>query len=43
VLLGLPGIIANGTNRVGVVIQNGVATWGFRREGVSGIRAADPR
>jgi len=42
VLLGLPGIIANGTNRVGVVIQNGVATWGFHREGVPGIRAAVP-
>jgi hypothetical protein len=42
VLLGLPGIIANGTNRVGVAIQNGVATWGFHREGVPGIRAAVP-
>ena len=42
VLLGLPGALANGTNRVGIVIQNGVATWGFRRQGVSGIRAAVP-
>ena len=42
VLLGLPGTLANGTNRVGIVIQNGVATWGFRRQGVSGIRAAVP-
>jgi uncharacterized membrane protein YfcA len=42
VLLGLPGILANGTNRVGIVVQNAVATWGFRRQGVSGIRAAVP-
>jgi len=42
VLLGLPGALANGTNRVGIVIQNGVATWGFRRQGFSGIRAAIP-
>ena len=42
VLLGLPGTLANGTNRVGIVVQNAVATWGFRRQGVSGIRAAIP-
>jgi uncharacterized membrane protein YfcA len=42
VLLGLPGTLANGTNRIGIVIQNGVATWGFRRQGFSGIRAAVP-
>jgi len=42
VLLGLPGTLANGTNRVGIVIQNAVATWGFRAQGVSGIRAAVP-
>jgi uncharacterized membrane protein YfcA len=42
VLLGLPGALANGTNRVGIVVQNAVATWGFRRQGISGIRAAIP-
>ena len=42
VLLGLPGALANGTNRIGIVIQNGVATWGFRRQGFSGIRASIP-
>lgn len=42
VLLGLPGTLANGTNRIGIVIQNGVASWGFRRQGFSGIRAAVP-
>ncbi|MEN8159967.1 MAG: sulfite exporter TauE/SafE family protein [Myxococcota bacterium] len=41
-LLGLPGTVANGTNRVGILIQNGVASWGFWREGVSGIRPALP-
>jgi uncharacterized membrane protein YfcA len=41
-LMGLPGTVANGTNRVGILIQNGVASWGFWREGVSGIRPALP-
>ena len=34
VLMGLPGNLANGTNRIGILLQNGVATWRFRREGV---------
>ncbi len=38
VLVGLPGNFANGTNRVGVLIQNAVAAWRFRAEGVSGFR-----
>jgi hypothetical protein len=42
VLLGLPGTIANGTNRIGVLVQNAVAAWRFRREGVSGLRDALP-
>jgi len=42
VLVGLPGTIANGSNRVGVFLQNVVATWRFRAEGVSGIRRAVP-
>ncbi len=40
--VGLPGTLANGTNRVGILIQNGVASWGFWREGVPGVRAAAP-
>ncbi len=40
--LGLPGTIANGTNRVGVLVQNLTATWQFRAEGVSGIKQALP-
>ena len=42
VLTGLPGTVANGTNRVGVMIQNGVAAWGFRAQGVSGLSGALP-
>lgn len=42
VLFGLPGALANGTNRVGVLAHNVIATWRFRAEGVSGIRRALP-
>lgn len=42
VLVGLPGTIANGTNRVGVFVHNAVASWRFRAEGVSGIRSSLP-
>ncbi len=42
VLLGLPGTLANGTNRVGVCVQNAVAAWRFRAERVSGFRPAIP-
>jgi hypothetical protein len=42
VLLGLPGGVANGTNRVGILLQSGVATWRFRALGVGGLRAALP-
>jgi uncharacterized membrane protein YfcA len=42
VLAGLPGTMANGTNRLGVFTQSAVAAWRFRREGVSGIRGAIP-
>jgi uncharacterized membrane protein YfcA len=38
VLVGLPGTVANGTNRVGVFAQSVVAAWRFRAEGVSGFR-----
>ena len=40
---GLPADVANGTNRVGILIQNGVASWGFWHEGVPGFRGAAPR
>ena len=42
VLLGLPGGIANGTNRVGVLVQSSVAAWRFRALGVGGLREAAP-
>lgn len=32
--LGLPATMANGTNRVGVLLQNVSAVWGFHRAGV---------
>lgn len=40
--LGIPGTIANGTNRVGVLFQNLTAAWRFRAEGVSGLKGAQP-
>lgn len=42
VFLGLPGTLANGTNRIGVLVQNVTSAWRFRAEGVSGFRAAGP-
>jgi uncharacterized membrane protein YfcA len=42
VLLGLPGTLANGTNRVGVLASNLVAARRFRLAGVSGAREALP-
>lgn len=38
VLLGLPGPVANGTNRVAIVAQNIVAVSTFRRRGISNLR-----
>ena len=34
VLIGLPGTLANGTNRIGVLLQNAVAAWRFRQQGI---------
>ncbi len=42
VMVGLPGTVANGTNRVGILIQNGVAFAGFRAQGFGEIRSAIP-
>ncbi|MCG8589098.1 MAG: sulfite exporter TauE/SafE family protein [Proteobacteria bacterium] len=42
VLLGLPGTVANGSNRIGILVQNVAAAWQFRAEGVSGLRRAVP-
>jgi uncharacterized membrane protein YfcA len=40
VLVGLPGTVANGTNRVGILAQSVAAAWRFRADGVSGIGQA---
>jgi uncharacterized membrane protein YfcA len=40
VLVGLPGTVANGTNRIGVFVQNLTAAWRFRAQGVSGVEGA---
>lgn len=46
ILLGLPATTANGTNRVGILLQNVGAVWSFRRHGVLDwkwtVRAAVP-
>lgn len=42
VLVGLPGTVANGSNRIGVLLQNATAAWSFRAQGVSGLREAIP-
>ncbi len=42
VMLGLPGPVANGTNRVGVVLGSATATWRLASLGVSGARDAAP-
>ena len=42
VFLGLPGTLANGTNRIGVLVQNITSAWRFRAEGVSGFGSAAP-
>lgn len=42
VLLGIPGTIANGTNRVGIFVQSLWAALRFRAAGVSGLRGSVP-
>lgn len=34
IFLGLPTVVANGTNRLGVLMQNASAAWGFHQAGV---------
>lgn len=41
-LLGMPGNLANGTNRIGLFSQSVVGTWVFYREGQLDLRAARP-
>ena len=42
VLLGLPGTVANGTNRIGLLFQSVSAALRFRKEGVPGWRESLP-
>ena len=42
VIFGLPGTVANGTNRVGILVQGVVACWRFDAEGISELRSALP-
>ena len=42
ILLGLPGPVANGTNRVALIVQNLVAVPTFRAGGVRGMRGLWP-
>ena len=40
VFVGLPGLVANGTNRVGVLVQNASSVASYRKEGIRGFRRA---
>ncbi len=38
IFLGVPGTVANGTNRIAILPQNISAVWAFYREGISNFR-----
>ncbi len=38
VFMGLPGPVANGSNRLAVLLQTGISTWQFYRDGYSNFR-----
>ena len=38
VFLGLPGAVANGTNRIGILLQSLTAIWAFRNRGFSAFK-----
>ena len=42
VFVGLPGLVATGTNRVGVLVQNASSVASYRKEGVRGFGRAVP-
>ena len=42
VMIGLPGTLANGTNRLGILLQSAIASGAFRALGIPGFRAALP-
>ena len=40
VFVGLPGLVANGTNRFGVLIQNASSVLSYRKQGIRGFKRA---
>lgn len=40
VLIGVPATVANGSNRIGILLQYVIAAWRFRAYGISGIEGA---
>ena len=42
VVVGLPGLVANGTNRVGVLVQNASSVMSYRKEGITGFWRSIP-
>lgn len=40
IFLGLPPTVANGTNRVAILVQSAGAVWSFRRHGIDGTERA---
>lgn len=34
IFMGLPPLVANGTNRIGILFQNAAASWSFKRHGI---------
>ena len=38
VFVGLPGLVANGTNRFGVLIQNASSVLSYRKQGIRGFK-----
>jgi len=41
-MIGLPATVANGTNRVGVLVANASSQWQYRKGGFSGLKPAIP-
>ncbi|MGQ3684702.1 MAG: sulfite exporter TauE/SafE family protein [Candidatus Loosdrechtia sp.] len=40
IFLGLPAVVANGTNRIAITVQSIFAVTGFRRKGISGFKSS---
>ncbi|MGD2034014.1 MAG: sulfite exporter TauE/SafE family protein [Bacteroidales bacterium] len=42
IFMGLPANVANGTNRIAILLQNAVATWSFAKEKVLDVKTSLP-